>query len=92
MAALVWLTTGVALWHFTVFLPDRFWGGIVGALLGAVAGAMTTGALAQIATGAGIGETGIETVLFAIPGTLLGLAAVYAVGVRRETEALAEPA
>ena len=29
---LVWVTTGVALWHFTVFLPDRFWGGIVGAL------------------------------------------------------------
>ena len=24
MAALVWFTTGVALWHFTVFLPDRF--------------------------------------------------------------------
>ena len=36
MALLVWVTTGVALWHFTVFLPDRFWGGIVGALLGAV--------------------------------------------------------
>ena len=40
MAVLVWFTVGVALWHFTVFFPDRFWGGIVGALLGAVAGAM----------------------------------------------------
>ena len=49
MAALVWFTTGVALWHFTVFLPDRFWGGIVGALLGAVAGALITGALGQLA-------------------------------------------
>ena len=67
MAALVWFTTGVALWHFTVFLPDRFWGGIVGALLGAVVGAMITGAIAQIATGDRIGETGIETVLFADP-------------------------
>ena len=28
MAALVWFTTGVALWHFTVFLPDRWWAGI----------------------------------------------------------------
>jgi hypothetical protein len=91
MAALVWFTTGVALWHFTVFIPDRFWGGIVGALLGASAGAMITGALGQIAIGAGIGETGIETVLFAIPGTLLGLAAIYALGVRQETAA-AEPA
>jgi hypothetical protein len=24
MAALVWFTMGVALWHFTVFVPDRF--------------------------------------------------------------------
>ena len=91
MAALVWFTTGVALWHFTVFVPDRFWAGIVGALLGASTGAMISGALAQIATGAGIGETGIETVLFAIPGALLGLAAVYALGLRQEDEA-AEPA
>ena len=52
---------------------------------------MITGALAQIATGAGIGETEIETVLFAIPGALLGLAAVYALGLRQEDEA-AEPA
>ena len=49
MAALVWFTTGIAIWHFTVLVPDRFWGGIVGALLGAITGAMVTGALAQIA-------------------------------------------
>ncbi len=51
---------------------------------------MITGALGQIATGAGIGETGIETVLFAIPGTLLGVAAMYAIGVRQEDAAAAE--
>ncbi len=90
MAALVWFTTGVALWHFTVFIPDRFWAGIVGALLGAATGAMITGALGQIATGAGIGETGIETVLFAIPGTALGLAAMYAIGARHEQALAAE--
>ena len=90
MAALVWFTTGVAIWHFTVFIPDRFWAGIVGALLGAAAGAMVTGALGQIATGGGIGETGIETVLFAIPGTLLGLAIVYAIGARQEQQIPAE--
>ncbi len=91
MAALVWFTTGVALWHFTVFLPDRWWAGIVGALLGAVTGAMVTGALAQIAIGDSIGQTGIETVLFAIPGALLGLAVIYAIGSREEPE-VAEPA
>jgi hypothetical protein len=84
MAALVWFTTGVAIWHFTVFLPDRFWGGIVGAFLGAVAGAMTTGAIAHIASGQGIGETDIGTVLVAIPGTLIGLGIVYLIGLRAE--------
>jgi len=92
MAILVWVTTGVAIWHFTVFLPDRFWGGIVGALLGAVAGALVTGAIAQIAIGDSIGQTGIQTLLFAIPGTLIGLWAIYVIGVRQEEAALAEPA
>ena len=88
MAALVWFTTGVALWHFTVFLPDRFWGGIVGGLLGAVVGALLTGAIAQIAIGDSVGQTGIETVIFAVPGTLLGIATVYFIGARQEAERL----
>ena len=92
MAALVWFTTGVALWHFTVFLPDRWWAGIVGALIGASFGAMVTGAIGQIITGDSIGTTGIETVLFALPGTALGLALVWAIGVRQEHAAGLEPA
>ena len=48
MSILVWFTLGVALWHFTVFVPDRFWGGIVGAFIGSAAGAMVSGAIAQI--------------------------------------------
>ena len=43
MALLVWFTMGIALWHFTVFLPDRFWQGIVGAFLGSVLGAVVFG-------------------------------------------------
>jgi hypothetical protein len=84
VAALVWLTMGIALWHFTVFVPDRFLGGIVGAFLGAIAGAMTSGAAAQIAASRGIGETDIGTALVAIPGALVGLSVVYLVGMRRE--------
>lgn len=84
MALVVWFTVGLALWHFTVFLPDRFWAGIVGALLGAVAGAMISGGIAQIASGRTIGDTDIGTALIAIPGTLVGLALIYAIGVRRE--------
>jgi ABC-type Fe3+ transport system permease subunit len=90
MAVLVWFTVGVALWHFSVFFPDRFWGGIVGALLGAVTGAMITGAIAQIATGESVGNTGIETVLYAVPGTLLGAGALYLIGSRSEYDPYAE--
>ncbi|HET8592937.1 MAG TPA: hypothetical protein VFL56_04685 [Solirubrobacterales bacterium] len=86
MAALVWFTMGIAIWHFTVFVPDRFQGGIVGAFLGAAAGAMVTGAAAQIAQSQGIGETDIATALWAVPGALIGLGAVYALGVRAGIE------
>jgi hypothetical protein len=87
MAALIWFTTGVALWHFTVFLPDRFWGGIVGALLGAIAGALVSGAIVQIASGRTIGDTDFGTVLVAIPGALIGLAAIYVIGMRADAAA-----
>ena len=87
MAALVWFTMGVALWHFTVFVPDRFRGGIVGAFLGAAVGAMASGAIAQIALGKTIGDTDIATAIYAIPGTLIGLAIVYAMGMRAGVEA-----
>jgi hypothetical protein len=87
MAALVWFTMGVALWHFTVFVPDRFRGGIVGAFLGAATGAMVSGAIAQIALGKTIGDTDLATAVYAIPGTLIGLAIVYAMGVRAGVEA-----
>jgi hypothetical protein len=84
MALLVWFTTGIALWHFTVFLPDRFWQGIVGAFIGAVLGALASGGIAQLAAGRGVGDTDISTVLFALPGIAIGLALVYAIGARQE--------
>lgn len=86
MSLLVWFSMGLALWHFTVWIPDRFWGGIVGALLGAVAGSMSTGLIVQLALGRSIGQVGIETALWCIPGTLAGLAAIYVLGVRQETQ------
>jgi hypothetical protein len=84
MALLVWFTTGIALWHFTVFLPDHFWQGIVGAFLGAVAGALASGAIAQVAIGRGIGDTDLATVLYALPGIAIGLGVVYVLGLRSE--------
>jgi hypothetical protein len=40
MGMLAWVMMGLAIWHFTIFLPDRFWGGIVGAFVGALLGAI----------------------------------------------------
>jgi hypothetical protein len=82
MAVVVWFTVGLALWHFTVFLPDRFWQGIVGALLGSTLGAVLFGAIVQIAAGKGVGETDLGTALIAVPGTLIGLGVVWMIGVR----------
>jgi hypothetical protein len=87
MALLVWFTMGIALWHFTVFLPDHFWQGIVGAFLGAVLGAMAFGAIVEIATGRGLGNTDLATALTAVPGVAIGLAIVYVAGLRAERQA-----
>ena len=87
MALLVWFTMGIALWHFTVFLPDRFWQGIVGAFLGSVTGAIVFGAIVELITGKGLGNTDLATALTAVPGVAIGLAVVYAIGVRSEQAA-----
>lgn len=86
MALLVFFTMGIALWHFTVFVPDHFWQGIVGAFLGAVLGAVIFGLIVQEATGRDLGDTDISTALIAIPGTLIGLAIVYVLGARAEEQ------
>jgi hypothetical protein len=87
MAALVWFVVGISLWHFTVWVPDRFWGGIVGAFLGGIAGAMASGAVVQIAQGRTIGDTDLVTLAAAVPGALIGLAAIYLVGLRADAAA-----
>jgi hypothetical protein len=86
VALVVFFIMGIALWHFTVFVPDRFWQGIVGAFLGAVLGAIVFGLIVQAVSGRSLGDTDLLTALVAIPGTLIGLAVVYAIGVRSEQE------
>jgi hypothetical protein len=86
MALLVFFTIGIALWHFTVFLPDRFWQGIVGAFLGAVIGAIVVGLIIQEAIGRDLGDTDLLTALIAVPGVAIGLGVVYAIGLREERQ------
>lgn len=90
MALVVWFTMGLALWHFTVFLPDRFWQGIIGALIGATLGAVIFGAIVAAATGKSLGDTDLGTALVAIPGTAIGLAVVWFLGIRAEEQRQAQ--
>ncbi len=84
MSLLVWVMVGLALWHFTIFLPDHFWGGIVGAFTGAVLGAVILGLIIHGLSVPGQEETDLVTAFEAIPGALLGIAAMYFEGLRRE--------
>jgi ABC-type Mn2+/Zn2+ transport system permease subunit len=86
MALLVFFIMGIALWHFTVFLPDRFWQGIVGAFVGAVLGSVIFGMIVQEASGKNLADTDLSTALIAIPGTAIGLVIVYAIGMRTEAD------
>jgi hypothetical protein len=88
MGMLAWTMMGLAIWHFTVFLPDRFWGGIVGAFLAAILGSVVFGLLVNGLTVPGQSDTTIVSSLEAIPGTLIGLGLCYLVGMRRGNEPL----
>jgi hypothetical protein len=87
MALIVWLTMGIALWHFTIFLPDRFWQGIIGAFIGAVLGSVIFGLIVGTIADKSLSDTDLGTALLSIPGTALGLAVVYAIGLREERRA-----
>jgi predicted lipid-binding transport protein (Tim44 family) len=84
MAALVWIMVGLAIWHFTIFLPDKFWGGIVGAFLGALAGGFFFGLLISGFSVPGRDDTDLITAVESIPGAVIGIAVVYFYGARQE--------
>jgi uncharacterized membrane protein YeaQ/YmgE (transglycosylase-associated protein family) len=90
MGALAWVMMGLALWHFTIWLPDRFWSGIVGAFIGALIGAFLFGLIINGFHIPGRHATDLTTALEAIPGAVIGMAIVYAEGIRRE-RVTAEP-
>jgi hypothetical protein len=92
MGLLAWVMMGLAIWHFTIFLPDRFWGGIVGAFVGSLVGAIVVGLVIyglKVSSLEIPGEsaTDVAVALYAIPGALIGMALVYLEGMRRERSA-----
>jgi hypothetical protein len=88
MAMLVWVMAGLAIWHFTVFLPDNFMGGIVGAFCGALLGAVIFGVAVNGGTIPGESETDLLTGVEAIPGAVIGLAITWFLGVRQAEQRL----
>ncbi|HYB22253.1 MAG TPA: hypothetical protein VED41_00550, partial [Solirubrobacteraceae bacterium] len=73
MGVLGWFVMGLAVWHYTIWLPDRFWGGIVGALVGSLIGSIVFGLIVfSVKVSAlripGEKATNVGVVLYAIPG------------------------
>jgi ABC-type Fe3+ transport system permease subunit len=94
MGLLGWVIMGLAIWHFTIFMPDRFWGGIVGAFVGSLLGAIFLGLIiygVKVSSLRIPGEkaTNIGVVLYAVPGAVIGIALIYFEGMRRERAAAA---
>ena len=92
MSVFVWSMIGIAFWHFTILVPDRFAGGIIGAFLAAWAGALASGMLLEGLAIPNDNPPGLRHVLYAVPGSLTGLAACWVLGVRREATADAHDA
>lgn len=88
MGLLAWAMMGLALWHFAIFIPDRFWGGIVGSFCCALVGAVISGFVISGFSVPGNNDIHLLTSLDAIPGALAGLALAYGLGVRQGNEAL----
>lgn len=80
MSLFIWVMMGIAIWHFAVFVPDRFWGGIVGAFLASIAGAAVIGFVIAGLKIIGRHDVTITTPLEAVPGALVGLAASWLYG------------
>jgi hypothetical protein len=82
MSVLVWSMVGIALWHFTVLLPDRFAGGIIGAFLAALAGAVLSGYALPDPGLPTANPPGLAEAVWAVPGSLAALGVSYVWGSR----------
>lgn len=82
-AFLCWVLTGIALWHFAVLVPDRFWGGIIGAFVFALFGGIISGWLLPVPGWNTDNPPGVGEALWAVPGSVAALAFCWWYGDRR---------
>ena len=91
MGLLAWVMMGLALWHFTIWLPDRYWGGIVGAFIGGLVGGILSGLIINGFSIPGRHDTHLATAVDAIPGAVIVMALIWLEGSRRERAAEPSP-
>ena len=84
MGLLVWVMVAIALWHFTIFLPDRWWSGIVGAFVGSVVGSVILGLIIHLGSVPGQNDVDLLTAVESVPGAAAGMAVVWWLGIRAE--------
>jgi hypothetical protein len=75
---------GIAFWHVAVLVPDRFWGGIVGAFLASLAGAQVSGFALPEPGVPKANPPGLGEVLWAMPGAIAALVGSYFYGARKD--------
>jgi hypothetical protein len=80
ISILVWLSLGFAFWHFCVFMPDKFVGGIGGALTVSLVGATIGGVLLPLPGIPSGNPPGPMTMLGPLVGAPLALGVSYALG------------
>ena len=84
MSIFVWVMMGIAVWHFAVWVPDHFWGGIVGAFIASIIGAMIFGFALDGFQIIGRHDLTISAAFEAIPGAIAALAVSWYYGRYRE--------
>ena len=90
MSVMVWAMVGIAIWHFAILVPDKFYGGIIGAFLAALAGALLAGYMLPSPGLPDRNPPGLQEGLWPVPGALVALVLAWACGARlerREAEA-----
>ena len=83
MSIFVWSMIGIALWHFTILVPDRFVGGIIGALLAGWGGAFASGFILEGFEVPSHNPPGLKHALYALPGSIGALTASWIIGSRQ---------
>jgi uncharacterized membrane protein YeaQ/YmgE (transglycosylase-associated protein family) len=82
VSVFVWVMMGIAIWHACILVPDRFYGGIIGAFLAAVFGALVSGYLLPVPGIPPHNPPGLAEALWPVPGSIIALLGTFLYGVR----------